>query len=111
MKIRLGFVSNSSSTSFCICGISVYGKEAKDLFKIEDIDELWNLQCEDSDGKNVVECYSQDDCLYYIGVDIDHMKEDETKAQFKERVRGYLYKLTGKEDIKCGFLTDGWYDG
>jgi len=47
MKIRKGFVSNSSSTSFCIVGISAWDNEAREvdtivteLAKADDCDEM-----------------------------------------------------------------------
>ena len=102
MKIREGFVSNSSSTSFCICGICAEESYIKKMFGIEDISEL----------EDEFEIYNQDEYYpTYVGVDISYMKDDETKAEFRKRVHEALSKRAGKDVGEIGLVTDGWYDG
>ena len=47
MKIRFGFVSNSSSTAFVLCGVKLTDKQFKELTKVAeaaeyDTDKLWD---------------------------------------------------------------------
>jgi hypothetical protein len=100
MKIRNGFVSNSSTTSFCIYGIN--GSDDDDA-KI-----TWN----DDSGVKSYHNYEIGD-NYYIGIPLTSMKDDETFGQFKERVRNTLRKKLEKEieDKDFGVMEEAWYDG
>lgn len=101
MKTRSGFVSNSSATSFCICGIYEDMDKLRELFGVEDLYEL------------PVCVYNQyyDDWAY-VGIDISSMKQDETRAEFESRAQKTLEELTdGKKIHKVRFITDGWHDG
>jgi hypothetical protein len=76
MKIRTGFVSNSSSSSFCI-----YGKwlEKKELKQLEDFVE----------DKNIIEIHHTGHGIYagaYVGRSYESIKDDETGKQFKTSV-------------------------
>ena len=103
MKTRTGFVSNSSTTSFCLCGIYMDNKELRELFSVESEYEI------EGDG---VDLYSQEYSYgSYVGVDIDRMEDNETKAEFKERVRKLLSDKAGQDVGPVGFMTDGWYNG
>jgi len=44
MKIRDGFVSNSSTTSFCICGVAMDRTAAEKLF---DVDSVYDIPGKD----------------------------------------------------------------
>ena len=102
MKIRQGFVSNSSSTSFCICGICLGDDEVKELFGVDDCYDLY---------KNEIEVYSEGDYSpIYVGVDIDKMQEDETKAEFRHRVKKLLDDIATKDIGSVDLLVDGWRD-
>ena len=95
MKKRNGFVSNSSSTSFCIYGASVE-------------DEL-DAKLPEGFG------YWYGDPNYsprqiYIGREWSSIKDDETGKQFKDNVKETLKKLLGK-DIKCRIIEEGYFDG
>ena len=98
MKIRTGFVSNSSSSSFCLCGITV---EKEPTIQSSSI-----LQCE----SGISEYYDE----YVVGVDVCRMKDDETLLQFKTRIFEDIKKLypTDNEitidDIR--FIVDGGMD-
>ena len=111
MKQRLGFVSNSSSSSFLIYGVRVdecNGEVESDLgdySSIEDkLDELklslgtWSP--EGFDGT-------------YVGVSWSKVKDDETGKQFRERVQTEVDRLTdalGAKRQKCDTHQEAWYD-
>lgn len=135
MKSRFGYVSNSSSSSFCVVGIVLYnecfdenivdGIRKRLVEEVEDIDE------EDIKSEDTVEVikmafdYLPDfDFLemtrgisdYYdqtiLGFDIRRMKDDQTLGSIKDEVFAKLVQagFTGKrDDIKM--LLDGGYDG
>jgi hypothetical protein len=94
MKTRIGFVSNSSTTSFCI-----YGDEIPHA-KAEDAEEL---------GLEVHYDHSWFNSVCYAGLSWYNMKDDETCAQFKERVDTALLQLG--EDLKGQTIQVAYYDG
>lgn len=80
MKIRNGFVSNSSTSSFCIYGIRINGELKPGLES-----ELYKL------GFDVEPV----DSLIYIGKSWDKIKDDETGKQFKESIIETLKPVLG----------------
>ena len=94
MKVRQGFVSNSSTTSFCIMG------EWMD----PDIDDFWDV-CEEAG----LEIHQPEGCRgYAVGLSYDDMEDDETKAQFKQRIKELIFKVTG-EDVDPGTIEEAYY--
>ena len=103
MKVRMGFVSNSSSSSFLIYGVRI---EDKAYAKLED------KKLPDGIG---LECPPEDDGGY-IGASWDSIKDDETGKQFKDRVAAAIaeiFKQNGvdMEKFECGTHQEAWYDG
>jgi hypothetical protein len=95
MKIRQGFVSNSSTTSFCIYGI----KTTKD-FDYKKVKEL---------GLEEYGSRPYDDDCNHIGISWYGIKDDETGLQFKNRVEKLIEEAGFDE--QCYTYEDAWYDG
>ncbi len=112
MKLRYGFVSNSSSSSFCIYGTCYTFDEILDkirkVFNEEEI-KKFNLDSEYKDeseavfylGKKVglhVEIDGEcDEC--YIGRTWKSIKDDETGKEFKEDVENKIKQFD--QEAKC----------
>ncbi len=97
MKIRTGFVSNSSSSSFCLLGL--YFENGAGAPKI-----TTRLKCEGSIS------YESEDV--FIGLPPDLMKDGETLLQFKQFIVDEFAKdgyatTTGR----LSWHTDGGYNG
>jgi hypothetical protein len=117
MKIRNGFVSNSSSSSFMIYGAYLDKEEIVDavlpLFTQKDLEEM-----ELEDMEHLKE-YIEDDFNFtlekklgdleihgsydgdgrYIGVTWSQIGGDETGNQFKARVRNAIEKIFGDVEV------------
>jgi hypothetical protein len=84
MKIRQGFVSNSSTSSFCLFGIILH----------EDVSKYLPTDFEDKHDEDYEEYFDNLGLSYrseteygaILGVDPDSMKDDETGAQYKARI-------------------------
>lgn len=119
MKIRNGFVSNSSSSSFCIFGSEYSGVEdqvrailterAKDdpdtLSEIENCDEaeLVELYIKDTE----LEVHYGPDGEGYIGREYTSIGLDETGREFQESVNKVLEPL----GLSGNTFEEGWYNG
>ncbi|MFA5745623.1 MAG: hypothetical protein WCX79_00290 [Candidatus Paceibacterota bacterium] len=84
MKTRLGFVSNSSSSSFLIAGI-IIGEIPKEFE--DDYDWLEHMQKKHAELKDFEKHCPFDDCGYYIGISYDKIEMDETRRQFLQRAQ------------------------
>jgi hypothetical protein len=101
MKIRNGFVSNSSSSSFLI-----FGKSFDNIDFLNNNDKVQVLINEDYDTFEIMESIfpfkgnlewhmmEYDDTIY-VGQSWDNVKDDETGLQFKQRTVDELNKLCG----------------
>lgn len=128
MKIRTGFVSNSSSQSFCIYGVQLNGKYFEQINEaIEKLQEEHDYSCRDAvetlvreynnkynlqkNERMEVECVP--DCDPVIGRSWTSVGDDETGKMFKERVHEHLCAILKLPagDIKCTTHEEGWFDG
>ena len=137
MKIRTSFVSNSSSSSFCLVGVVVGDgnfpavarkfktgllKAGYEKSEIADMDagEILNAafnndSCfpntfdDEVEIRNGIDEYAGD---VVAGISISLMKDDETLGKFKKKACAMLKKFGYKGDKdEIGVLIDGGYDG
>lgn len=102
MKIRLGFVSNSSSSSFCIYGVAIHTDT-------ELAQTLRKLKFEDFPSWIFFEDSPIDDENLYIGREWSTIADDETGADFKNTVQKGLKQLGITK--KCITIQEAWYNG
>ncbi len=101
MKTRPGFVSNSSTTSFCVFGIAV---------SIDRIDALEEM----IDDISLETFYGDPDSYdrqVYIGKEYSSIADDETMSQFKERISTAIKTLLPDEDHDCSLHEESYRDG
>lgn len=115
MKTRIGFVSNSSTTSFCIMGTYISKDEIpKELDYTQSNFWMRLLECEPNDYRFRIYRNPNNRSLYYIGFQKHEMREDETLEQFRQRVKEALdVELDGAEvkNKAIRWIEDSWYDG
>ena len=138
MKIRSGFVSNSSTSSFCIYGVALEanifelvrdeyleafkkkameydGVEDEEEFDLEDAFDASNYEAMEAlckiTGTHNLEWHSPDgyDCLY-IGRAWSNVEDDQTGAQFKQEVRDSIKKILKVEDSDFGTHEEAYAD-
>lgn len=103
MKVRVGFVSNSSSSSFLIYGAEISRSSFSDPELYEKIIE------EEVKVPKPVSLVYGPDCKY-IGRSLSSIGDDETGRQFKESVEKAIEQIAGKK-LPCFIHQEAWYDG
>jgi len=108
MKTRQGFVSNSSSSSFCILGLVKDERFDDENVKTSQWGDL------DLSGTDLATAYGIEE--YYgqtlVGIHPWAMKEDETLSEFKKRIVSELASI-GVEvnESEIEWHVDGGFDG
>ena len=103
MKTRQGFVSNSSSTSFCVFGLQ------KSIESLEEVEEkVYDTDCP-------LEIFWGDpngwERSVYIGVELCEMDRDETRAQFEQKIVDAIEKIFPGEGGNCSVYEESYYNG
>jgi hypothetical protein len=95
MKIRKGFVSNSSSSSFCILGVQR---------------DCGSLKGTDLESHSGIGEYCEDD--RFVGLPPTDMKDSETLLEFKNRVVAQLASVGIEARAEnLNWYIDGGYNG
>lgn len=107
MKTRSGFVSNSSSSSFCIYGVCLTGNEVRNAYadiepNIEESKTTTKDKCS-YDICDAVASYCgleyvwESECdICYLGEYYQNADENQTFGQFKKSVKDKVSKVTNQ---------------
>ena len=98
MKVRNGFVSNSSTSSFLIFG-TYLENSSEDIYQ----------QFAGVEGI-VVHSGPYDEDGVYVGRCPSTIRHDETGKQFKESTQKLIEEKLGRE-VKCDWMEHAWYNG
>lgn len=114
MKIRVGFVSNSSSSSFCIYGREIGEDDVEKLKEKFGIDDENDDDMRLSVGNKIEEetnlsVHHMYDSLY-VGRSFTNIKDNETGAQFKKDVEDNIKTLLNTKDAECSIYEESWND-
>jgi hypothetical protein len=130
MKIRLGFVSNSSTCSFQIYGVQLEREDINKLLKqnkelveifLEEYHKNTLKYKPNAEKYDTLEEFLDDNGYYeildkilpeikylekeeyYYGIDPSNMPDDETMGHFKKRIQDNVTELFG-DTFKCSFI-------
>jgi hypothetical protein len=116
MKIRNGFVSNSSSSSFCIFGIYSETKTYEALKKAvteedstegSEEEEVGDYEVVDKISEKTNLSYHSSDDGYWLGTSWMRIGDDETGRQFKDKIIDRLTTASGlpREQVEKDCVT------
>lgn len=98
MKIRSGFVSNSSTSSFLVYGTVIDYTKLEKLLEAKYGEDCEIYEVLENEG---LEQYSETDYGNVVGVSFTDIGEDETPRQFKQRVKAKIEEVLGAPVKEC----------
>lgn len=113
MKIRTGFVSNSSTSSFCIYGCFLDQDKAIKLFVKAGIltepaaNNSWGACQMGADEIGVKFYTGESDLGAYFGFDFTNIPDDVNVGEWKQEKEEVLKKIFG-EEISCYVYLEAW---
>lgn len=116
MKIRNGFVSNSSSSSFCIYGVSLDTQEFRDLMLkkfsqlIDEDTETYEIE-EILDTNKIVHPIAMVDGesdLVFLGASPQSCPDNKTMGEFKKETEKEIIEFIGK-DLGIEWINHDYY--
>jgi len=122
MKLKLDFITNSSTVCFVVIGTILDPKDIpKDFLKyIQERENIDYINLSES-AYNYIDYFIKGSDLEYstgdeydeqlmIGIPFTKMKDDETLAEFRRRVRLQILECFGIK-ITPNYIEEAWRDG
>jgi len=114
MKIKIDFVTNSSSTSFVVMGSTIeMDKVPQNIMeKVQELEEekQHNLEVFTEGSDLWTSVGYEYDGEIMVGIPYDRMKDDETLREFKARIKKQIMDSFGIE-VDPHHIEECWMDG